>query len=147
MQHKYLWFEVAVAHALVVTVLDTVQQLLEEKLGCFLPRAAVDLDAVKQLSTVGQLHHEEDRALGLLRELQHAIQMNHIPVMHDFSHVANFPENSFAAAHEVGILRWDDGNVRARSIAGLHQFQVLVGGFVFRDAGGIRAPNVDALIE
>jgi len=49
----YFRFQVSVAHSLFMAVLHSWEKLLEEKRGGLLSSTAVNLNAIKQLSSVG----------------------------------------------------------------------------------------------
>ena len=99
------------AHALLVTVTNSLEKLLEKVLGRVFPGTVVDFDAVKKFATVGEFHNKEDGALGLLCELEDAIQTDDIGVRANLPHIFDFAENASAAANKVGVLLGNRGHV------------------------------------
>lgn len=79
-------------------MLHTLQQL-PEKIPCgIFTCPAVRLDAVKEFSSIGKLHDQEQSAFAVLRQLQHCFQANNIGVRADLAHVANFAEDAISLA-------------------------------------------------
>lgn len=146
---SYLWLEISVAHTLLMTVTNSLEKLLEKVLGRVFPGTVVDFDAVKKFATVGEFHNKEDGALGLLCELEDAIQTDDIGVRAYLPHVFDFAENASAAANKVGILLRHRGHIHACSSGTLDNLDssVTLAILILTYADWIGTVNVNALAQ
>jgi hypothetical protein len=97
-------------------MLHAKQQLLEEIFRGLLARAAVDLDAIEQLATVRELHHQEYRTFRLLTELQDAVEVYYVSVMNNFPHVLDLAKNPPSPSHKLRKFRRNQRHIRFRAI-------------------------------